>query len=387
MIATTRCFKLLLRCKGTFNSYSSLIPGWGNRGHYPHDNYITSIPVGFPCICLLYPTVSKIVGNYKLLATQAAPDEEEVTDEVLNQILATCENTPKSSGETCNAYVHKLCKAGNLSMAIRLLQSLRDKNIFIPNAYNTLLAAAAERNEIDLSFQIFKDLLVFHGPLSSTCYLNLARSFVKSNDCTALIRFVKQVSELAFPSSTTVINRIILAFAECWQIEKALLVFNQIKSFGCKPDVITYNTILDILGRAGRVDEMVHEFASMKEAGLVPDIITYNTLLNNLRKLGRLDMCLVFFREMSDTGVEPDLLTYRAMIETFGRSGNINEALRLFREMKQRQIYPSVYIYRSLICILKKAGKVDLAMSFSEEMNSSSLSDIAATENFKRKHR
>ncbi|XWS68579.1 hypothetical protein CRYUN_Cryun04dG0102400 [Craigia yunnanensis] len=389
MVAASRCFKILLRCKGTFNFSSSLVRGLGNRvaiGHYPPDNYFTSIPVGFPCIRLFYPIVSKIIGNYNSLATQAAPDEEEVTDEVLNQILDTYQNTPKSSRERCNAYVHKLCKAGNLSMAIRLLQSLRDKNIFIPNAYNTLLAAAAERNQIDLSFQIFKDLLVFHGPLNSTCYLNLARSCDKTNDCTALVTYVKQVSELAFPSSTTVINRIIFAFSECRQIEKALLIFNQIKSFGCKPDLITYNTILDILGRAGRVDEMVHEFTSMKEAGFVPDFITYNTLLNNLRKVGRLDMCLVFFRKMSDSGVEPDLLTYRAMIETFGRSGNTEEALRLFSEMKQRQIRPSIYIYRSLIDILKKAGKVDLALSFLEEMNSS-LSDLAGPEDFKRKRR
>ncbi|XP_022742501.1 pentatricopeptide repeat-containing protein At1g11900 isoform X3 [Durio zibethinus] len=363
MVAASRCFKLLLRGKGTFNFNSTSIRDLGNRliiGYYPHGvsqkNYFTSIPVGFSCIRLFYPIVSKIIGNYNSLATQAAPDEEEVTDEVLNQILATYENTPKSSRERCIAFVHKLCKSGNLSMAIRLLQSLRDKNIFIPNAYNTLLAAAAERNEIDLSFQIFKDL------------------------------YVKEVSKLAFPSSTIVINRIIFAFAECRQIDKALSIFNQINSFGCKPDVITYNTILDILGRAGRVNEMVHEFGSMKEAGFVPDFITYNTLLNNLRKVGRLDMCLVFFREMSDSGVEPDLLTYTAMIETFGRSGNTEEALRLFSEMKQRQIHPSIYIYRSLISILKKAGKVDLAMFFSEEMNSSLL-DLAGPEDFKHKRR
>ncbi|XWS63363.1 hypothetical protein CRYUN_Cryun06bG0089900 [Craigia yunnanensis] len=238
-----------------------------------------------------------MIGNYNLLATQASPDGEEVTDEVLNQILATYQNTLKSSREKCNAYVHKLCKAGNLSMAIRLL------------------------------------------------------SCAKTNDCTALIRYVKQVSELAFLSNTTVINLIIFAFAEC---------------------------------RAGLVDEMVHEFTSMKEAGFVPDFVTYNTLLNNLRKVGRLEMCLMFFREMSDSGVESDLLTYRAMIEIFGRSGNTEEALRLFSEMKQRQIRPSIYIYRSLIDILKKAGKVELAISFLKEMNSS-LSDLAGPEDFKRK--
>ncbi|OMO98801.1 hypothetical protein COLO4_13684 [Corchorus olitorius] len=75
------------------------------------------------------------------------------------------------------------------------------------------------------------------------------------------------------------------------------------------------------------------------------------------------------------------------MIETFGRSGNTNEALRLFSEMKQRQIRPSIHTYRSLINNLKKAGKLDLANSLLEEMNSSSPSDLAGPEDFKRKCR
>ncbi|KAE8660923.1 Pentatricopeptide repeat-containing protein [Hibiscus syriacus] len=372
MVAASRCFKILLRYKVTFNFSSSLVRGLGTRNFFS---------VEFPCIRLFYPIVSKIVRNCNSLTTQAAPDDERMTDEFLNQILDAYRHRPNLGGERCNAYIHKLCKAGNLSMAVMLLHYLRDKNIFIPTAYNTLLAAAAERNQIDLSFQIFKDLLMFHRQLNSACYLNLARSCANTNDCTALIRYVKQVSELAFPKNTIIMNRIIFAFGECRQIEKSLYIFDQMKGFGCKPDVITYNTILDILGR---VDEMVNEFTTMKKAGFVPDFITYNTLLNNLRKVGRLDMCLLFFREMGDSGIEPDLITYREMIEAFGRSGNTEIALSLFSEMKQRKIRPSIYIYRSLVDILKKAGKMDLAMSFLEEMNLS-ISDLSGSKDFKRK--
>ena len=73
-----------------------------------------------------------------------------------------------------------------------------------------------------------------------------------------------------------VLNRIIFAFAECRQIDQALLIFHQIKSLKCKPDLITYNIVLDILGSSGCVDKMLHEFSSMKEAEISPDIISYN---------------------------------------------------------------------------------------------------------------
>ncbi|KAK9285199.1 hypothetical protein L1049_024387 [Liquidambar formosana] len=413
MLAPSRCLRESLRCKGEMSAllllrkfnpksasnrteqfFSSLICRLSIREslprgsrYFPHTNSITSIPIGVSWVWPLFSILSKSIGTFQLVSTQASPDEEEVTDEAFNQILSAIENDPISCREICSIYIDKLCKVGNLSTATRLLQSLRCKHIFLsPSAYNLLLAAAGEGNDIDLLSQTFKDLLTSRQSLSSTSYLNLAKAFLKENDCVLLLKFVREISELTFPRSAIVVNRIIYAFAKCMQIDKALLIFDHMKSLKCKPDLITYNTVLEILGRAGRVDEMLHEFASMKEANMVPDIISYNTLINSLRKVGRLDLCLVFFREMGESGLEPDLRTYTALIESFGRLGNIEESLRLFSEMKQRRIRPSIYIYRSLINNLKKMGKLDLAMTFSEEMNSC-LSDLVGPKDFKRKYR
>ncbi|KAB1209966.1 hypothetical protein CJ030_MR6G020110 [Morella rubra] len=282
-------------------------------------NSIRSITFRFPLIWPLFAVISNFIGKYQLLATQASPDNDEVTDEVLSRILATIENAPRPSREISTA-VSKLCQTGNLSAAAKLLQSLCNKHISVnPKAYNLLLGAASERHDIALLSQVFKDLLVSRQSLSSTSYLNFAKAFTKTNDVVQLHIFVKEVSALTSPSAT-VVNRLISAFAECGQVDKALLIYDLIKNLKCEPDLITYNTILDILGRVGRTDEMLHQFACMKEAGIVPDVISYNTLLNNLRRVGRLDLCLAYFREMSENGIEPDLLTYTALIEIFGRS-------------------------------------------------------------------
>lgn len=331
-------------------------------------------------------SVNRILGNYQFFSTLVSSDGEQVSDETLTQILASVENDPKSK-EICTTYVDKLCRAGNLSVADRFLQSLRDKSIFLPNAYYSLLAAAAEKYDIGISCQVFKDLLVSQRVLSSSCYLNIARAFLGTNNSDELLRFVEQVLRIAFPESIVVVNRIIFAFAECRQIEKALLIFYYIRGSKHVPDLVTYNTVLDILGNAGRVTEMLNEFAFMEEVGIAPDFISYNTLLNNLRKGGRLDLCLVYFKRMLNSGIKPDLLTYTALIESFGRSGNVDEALRLFNDMKQKQIRPSIYVYRSLINNLKKMGKLDSAMRLAKELDSSSVTELAGQKDFKRKCR
>ncbi|XP_042503624.1 pentatricopeptide repeat-containing protein At1g11900-like isoform X4 [Macadamia integrifolia] len=286
-------------------------------------NYIPSIRLGLDRLWPFFSVLSKYPTNFRSVVTQASL-KRDVRDECLNQVLSSAESDPLPSAETCAVYLEKLCRAGNLADAAKLVQQLRAKQIFLsPNTYNLLLVTAGEWKDFGLLSQ---------------------------------------------------------------EVDKAMLIFDHMKNLKCRPDLFTYNTVLAILGRAGRVDEMLHTVASMKEANMVPDIVSYNTLINNLRKVGRLDLCLVFFREMSERGIEPDLRTYTALIDSFGLSGNIEEALRLFADMKRKQVSPSVYVYGSLISNLKRVGKLDLAMSLSEEMNSCA-SNLVGPKDFKRKRR
>nr|XP_027063046.1 pentatricopeptide repeat-containing protein At1g11900 [Coffea arabica] len=306
-------------------------------------------------------------------------------DRILNEILSELENSAISCEKICISKIDKLCSAGDLTTAARLLRSLREQRIFLgPRAYNILLQAAGEQDDTDILLHTFKDLLVFCNSIKSASCQILAKALVKESDDVFLLKFVREVSELIIPISAITLNRIIFAFGEFRQIDKALIIFEEMKNLKCKPDLVTYNTILVILGRCGQVDDMLHKFAEMKEANIAPDTISYNTIINSLRKVGRLDLCSAFFKEMGERGVQPDLQTYTPLIDNFGRSGNIEEALRLFDEMKHRRIRPSIYVYRSLISNLNKMGKLKLATKFSNEMDAC-LSGLVGSKDFKRK--
>lgn len=366
---------MLLHCKWSLLSARNVL-------HYSYTNSITSIPVGNPQNWLLY-AIRRF--GHQSSTNNISPDEEKVKDEVLNQITATRENASRCSHETFDVCIDKMCRSGNLTAAAQLLKSLCDRKISLSSskAYDMVLLAASERGDTTLLCQVFKDSLVSRKPLSSTSYMNFAKAFARTDDSSKLLEYVKEIIEMTFPNFL-VINRIIFAFSECREIDKALQIFNQMKLLSYRPDLYTYNIILDALGRAGRMDEILHMFVSMKEDGIAPDIVSYNTLINSLRKVGRLDMCLIYFREMVAMRIEPDLLTYTALIESFGRSGNVEEALTLLREMKLKHIRPSSYIYKSLISNSMKIGKVELAMNLLKEMKLS-YSKLAGPKDFKRK--
>ncbi|CAJ1956504.1 unnamed protein product [Sphenostylis stenocarpa] len=310
------------------------------------------------------------------------------TIEVLKEFLSTVENTPAPSTKVYSTYSYEMCKSGNLSAASKMLQILNDKKIVVSlDVFNLILEEASQKNDIDLSCQVFMKLLLSCKSLSAISCLKFARAFTKVNDCVELLRFLEEISEIMSSStSSSFINKIIFAFAKCGQREKSLVIFDHLRRQKYGLDLVTYNIVLDILGHTGRVDEMIDVFASIKDTGLVPDIVSYNTLINSLRKVGRFDMCFAYFKEMTENGIEPDLLTYTAIIEIFGRSGNVEESLKCFREMKMKGILPSIYIYRSLIQNLNKTGKIELATELLEELNSSSTC-LAGPDDFKRKRR
>ncbi|KAI9086103.1 hypothetical protein K1719_031936 [Acacia pycnantha] len=256
------------------------------------------------------------------LVTDAHPDKDSVSDEVLNDFLSVIENESAPSMKVCSACIDKICDTGNLSAARKMLHVLHEKNVhFSSKLYARLLVLACQKNDVDLSFHIFKKLLLSNESIGTTVYLNFSQAFIGMSDSVELLRFVKEVLVMTH-SSTPVMNRIIFAFAKSGQKDKALLIFNHLKRMNFSLDLITYNIVLDILGRSGSVDEMLSEFASMEEVDIVPDFISYNTIINSFRRVGRFDMCLFYLRKMVESGIEPDLLTYTALIDSFGRSGN-----------------------------------------------------------------
>lgn len=119
-----------------------------------------------------------------------------------------------------------------------------------------------------------------------TLFLILARMFVKHNDPVILLKFISEVSEMVFSQNEIVPNRLIFAFDKCGHVDKALFVFDNMKSLECKPDLVTYNTILGILGQLGKVDEMLHEFVRFGD----PNYVEY---FENIFPL----LCILFYWE------------------------------------------------------------------------------------------
>nr|CAB3461157.1 unnamed protein product [Digitaria exilis] len=313
-------------------------------------------------------------------------DDGEEAVEAFKRDCSTTTSNSASDASASAAYIEKLCRSGNLVDAIRVLRHLHDEQTHVNlDTFNMLLQQAAEANSFGLFAKVFRYLLLSKLAPDSTSYMNVAKALQKLDGCELILQFVREILEITQDRDPTVTNCIIFATAKYGDIDKSLIIFEELKKDQTRLDVVTFNTILDMLGKAGRVDQMLREVKLMEELGHYPDIVTYNTIINCSRRLGRLDLCKRFGGEMLERGIKPDLRTYTSLVDSFGRAGHITEAMEMLDKMKMSH-KPSVYVYRALISDVKKAGQFELAQKLSEEMNSSA-SDLLGPEDFKQKNK
>ena len=241
--------------------------------------------------------------------------------------------------------------------------------------FNRFLAASAEREDCNLCFETFKDLLLSSARPDSLSYAFLEKSLKKVTNSSLILKFSKEVMEITEDREPTVINKILFILGKIGHWKAALQVFEDMKNNCRKMDPVTFNTVLSILGKHGEIDRMISEFDSMKELGYAPDYVTYNTLINSLKRFGRVDLCSMYLKEMVSREIKPDLLTYTAVMDSLGRTGHVGDAVGILEEMKAMHIHPSIYVFRGLVGNYKKVGTSEMAETLQEEIKSLRILD------------
>jgi pentatricopeptide repeat protein len=202
------------------------------------------------------------------------------------------------------------------------------------------------------------------------------------------------------------INSLIDAYVKCGATDKALQVFEYVKSphqsqydgvlqseIVPKPNARTYNTLLKGLANVGRLEEAIELASEMKghkmwdsvttntlvHAAVVardyeraeqlltdyavasdqishPNVEAFTELLDAYAKDLRMDKAVQVMQSMRRQGVEPSEITYTCLIAGFGRCNKVDQAKKILSFMANQGVPPSCVTYNALISELVKAG-------------------------------
>jgi len=142
-----------------------------------------------------------------------------------------------------------------------------------------------------------------------------------------------------------------------------------------------YNVFLGALRAVDNQSEQLGVLVSMLQAGCKPDVITMNTVIHGFCKSGRAQEARRIFDDMlSGKFCAPDVVTFTTLISGYLDAGDHAEALDVLHTlMPRRRCSPTVITYNCVIKGLFGLGQVDTAMQVLEEMNANNVAADSVT--------
>uniref|UniRef100_A0A5B6ZWT8 Pentatricopeptide repeat-containing protein n=1 Tax=Davidia involucrata TaxID=16924 RepID=A0A5B6ZWT8_DAVIN len=163
-------------------------------------------------------------------------------------------------------------------------------------------------------------------------------------------------------------NILVLEKCRRCHFEEAHDLLEEMRQFGCDPNVKTYNYLLSSLCKNDSTAEACGVLKEMQEKGCSPDAITFEIFINISCRLGKLDDANQFLDRMVSMGLEPRLTTHAAFIRGFFQSRQYEEAYKYVVDSGFKYKCSSNVIYSLLASLHQKEGDLNIARNILIEM-------------------
>uniref|UniRef100_J3LCB8 Pentacotripeptide-repeat region of PRORP domain-containing protein n=2 Tax=Oryza brachyantha TaxID=4533 RepID=J3LCB8_ORYBR len=165
-------------------------------------------------------------------------------------------------------------------------------------------------------------------------------------------------------------NTVIHGFCKVGRAQEARKIFDDMQNGKfCAPDVVTFTTLISGYLGVGEFAEALHVLqALMPKWQCFPNVVTYNCVLKGLLALGQVDRAIQVFEEMKSSSVVPDSVTHAVVIKGLCDAGELEKAKSFWDNV----IWPSGmhddYVYTAIFRGLSKLGKLEQACDFLYEL-------------------
>ncbi|KAL2968130.1 hypothetical protein AAZX31_15G013900 [Glycine max] len=267
-----------------------------------------------------------------------------------------------------NNLINILGRSDCLRDAIKLFDEMKLLNC-APNVvtYNTIIKslfeAKASPSEASSWFERMKKDGIFPSSFTSSILID---GYSKTNQVEKALLLLEEMDEKGFPPCPAAYCSLIntLGVAKCYDVANEL---SQELKENCRcSSARVYTVMIKHFGKCGRlneainlaerVDEAFSLFRTMEENGCTPDINSHNIILNGLARTGVPRRALEMFTKMKNSTNKPDAVSYDTILGCLSRAGLFEEAAKLMQEMGSKGFQYDLIAYSSVI---EAVGKVD----------------------------
>lgn len=149
---------------------------------------------------------------------------------------------------------------------------------------------------------------------------------------------------------------IIAGFAQRWQIDMCLELYNMMKNLTVKPNDFTLTSLLRACTGSGALGQGRSAHCHVIQMGFDSYSYICNALISMYCKCGIVEDALYIFEK---TAGNRDIVSWNSMIAGYAQHGLAREAIDLFEKMKVNKIKPDAISFLGVLSSCRHAGLVE----------------------------
>ncbi|KAL8119366.1 pentatricopeptide repeat-containing protein At4g20740 [Apium graveolens] len=261
-----------------------------------------------------------------------------------------------------NSLIKGLCCANHIEKAYRLFQVTVQEDLqpdFV--TVNPMLVSYAESRNMDdfcklvgevqkLGFNIIDDLCRFFSYM------------VEKEDRVMTAVEVFDYIKLKEYTSVSIYNIIMEALYHIGEVDRALILFQELKNSHFEPDLSSYNNGIKCFTEKGDIQEACSCYNMIKEMSLVPSVEAYYSLVKGLCKTGDIDEAMMLIRDcLANVTSGPMEFKYSLAILHVCKKNDAEKIIEVLGEMMQKGTLLDEVVYSAIVCGMCKRGTIDEA--------------------------
>nr|GMC72613.1 putative pentatricopeptide repeat-containing protein At1g53330 [Ipomoea batatas] len=183
------------------------------------------------------------------------------------------------------------------------------------------------------------------------------------------IRTFHRIPDFRCPRTMKSTNSLLSSLLLCREFAKMEEIISCFGNYGC-PDVCTYNILINACCILGDLTNAWNVFDEMRSRGPSPNVVTFGTLINGLCSNLEMEKAIELKESMiREFKLKPNAYLYAALIKGLCKDNKLDVAITMKEEMLKKRVELDSAIYATLISAFYKNGRKDEVQGLLEEMN------------------
>merc|ERR1719253_1870088 len=220
-------------------------------------------------------------------------------------------------------------------------------------SYNTVIKGFAQAGMLPRCFDCLQEMRERNLEPDDVTFGTLFDMAISDNDMGAANEVVDLLVRGDRPVDTVMCTLFIKGLVRAQKLPKAMELYEEMKRRNCegaRPDIVTYSVLIKAFVDSHDLERALLLVEDLSAAGHTPDDIILTHLLEGCRYVGNHKLGKKLFEDMLASGVKPSDFTLITMVKLHGRCGAHDEAYQLVAGWeKLHGLKPSVIHYTCLM--------------------------------------